>query len=273
MSSALAGRRVVVVGASSGLGRGVAVRAVRAGADVVLAARRADRLAEVADEAGGGRPVVVDLRDDETCRQLADDVRATLGHVDLLVVSAGAAPLRRLVATRPEDWRDALETNLVGINRVLVALVDLLGPESVVAVVSSEVVEAPRSHLGAYGASKAALEHSLAQWREEHPWLRLTTISLGATVPTEFGHGFDGDEIVEALEAWTSSGRQLAAFMDTEQVCDVLAATLGSLLVAPTIGIERLTLRSPAPPVGDAEEAVAIAAASRDPGSGGERHA
>ena len=263
MSSSLEGRKVVVVGASSGIGRGVAVRAVRAGGDVVLAARRADRLAEVAAEAGGGRPVVVDLRDDGTCRQLADDVRAALGHVDLLFVSAGAAPLRKLVATRPEDWRDALETNLIGINRVLVALVDLLRPESVVAVVSSEAVESPRSHLGAYGASKAALEHSLAQWREEHPWLRFTTVSLGATVPTEFGHGFDGDEIVEALEAWATSGRALAAFMDTEQVCDVLAQALGSLLAAPSVGIERLSLRSPAPPVGDAAEAVEIATASR----------
>ena len=257
------GRKVVVVGASSGIGRGVAVRAVRAGSDVVLAARRADRLADVAAEAGGGRPVVVDLRDDHMCRQLADEVRTALGHVDLLFVSAGAAPLRRLVATRPEDWRDALETNLIGINRVLVALVDLLRPESVVAVMSSEAAEAPRSHLGAYGASKAALEHSLDQWREEHPWLRFTTVSLGATVPTEFGHGFDADEIVDALEAWAGSGRNQAAFMDTEQVCDVLAEALGSLLAAPTVGIERLSLRSPSPPVSDAREAMEVAAASR----------
>ena len=199
----LSGRKVVVIGASSGVGRGVATRAVRAGADVVVAARRAERLAEVA----GGHPVVVDLRDDATCRHLATEVSAVLGRIDLL------------------------------------------SPGSVVAVVSSEAAESPRSHLGAYGASKAALEHSVEQWRAEHPWLRLTTVSLGATVPTEFSQGFAADELGEALDAWSAAGLIQAAFMDTEQVCDVLTDMLGSLLATPTVGIPRLTLRSPAPVV------------------------
>jgi len=258
-TTTLARRSIVVVGASSGIGRGVAERCIRAGAKVVLAARRAAALSELVAEVGDGYVVPTDLRDDESCRRLADEVAAVAAPVDLLLISAGTAPLRRMARTSPQDWEHALGTNLVGIHRVIVALLGQLSPTAVVAVVSSEVVLAPRSHLGAYGASKAALEHTLQQWQEEHPWLRFTTISLGATVPTEFGDQFAPDDIVEAFSAWTSVGRNAAVFMNTDEVCDVLVSALASLIEAPSVGMPRIELRSPAPPATDESTALAIA--------------
>jgi NAD(P)-dependent dehydrogenase (short-subunit alcohol dehydrogenase family) len=264
MNKQLDGRSVVVIGASSGIGRGVAVRSIKAGAEVVIAARRSDRLNEVVAEANGGMPFPTDLRLEEDCRRLADHVATTLPPVDLLLISAGTAPLRRMAAISADDWRLVLETNLVGIHQAISVLLDHLAPHAVVAVVSSEVVSAPRSHLGAYGASKAGLEHSFLQWQEEHPWLRFTTISLGATVPTEFGHDFATADIVEAINVWAAAGRSQSAFMDTEQVCNFLVATLGSLIENPTVGLPRIELRSPAPIVADGDQAVKAAAASRD---------
>ena len=234
-SHPLTGRSVVVVGASSGVGRGVAERSIRGGARVVLAARRVDALTEIARGAGGGHPVATDLRDEDSCQGLAREVAAIAPPVDILFISAGAASLRRMARTTAEDWQHALSTNLVGIHRVIVALLEHLSPTAVVAVVSSEVVGAPRSHLGAYGASKAALEHSIQQWQEEHPWLRFTTISLGATMPTEFGDGFQADDLREALAAWTSSGQSVSVFMNMDEVCDVLVSTLASLVRSPSI--------------------------------------
>jgi NAD(P)-dependent dehydrogenase (short-subunit alcohol dehydrogenase family) len=243
----LADRSLVVVGASSGIGKGVAERGIRAAARVVAAARRGAALAELVEQAGGGHPVETDLRNVEECRRLATEVSAVASPVDLLLVSAGTAPLRRLALTTSQDWDDALSTNVVGIHRIIVSLLEHLSPTAVVAVVSSESVQAPRSHLGAYGASKAALEHMMQQWREEHPWIRFTTISLGATVPTEFAQHFAPNDIVEAFSVWTSSGRNASTFMNMEDVCDVLAATFASLLEAPTVGMPRIELRSPAP--------------------------
>ena len=263
MSISLVGRSVVVVGASSGIGRGIAIRSVRAGADVILASRRADRLAEVVAEAGGGRPIPTDLRNRSECDRLSEEVAAVSPQIDLLFVSAGAAPLRRMAATSPDDWTLAIETNLVGIHQIIAGLLPHLAPRAIVAVVSSEAVTAPRSHLGAYGASKAALEHSLLQWQEEHPWLRFMTISLGATVPTEFGHGFATEDIVEAIGVWAATGRNQSAFMDTEEVCDVLASTLGSLMQTPSVGLPRIELRSPAPLAADGDAAVETATATR----------
>lgn len=247
-TTSLAQRSIVVVGASSGIGRGVAARGIRAGAKVVVAARRAAALSELVAAAGGGHAVPTDLRDDESCRRLADEVAAVAAPVDLLLISAGSAPLRRMERTSPQDWEDTLSTNLVGIHRVIVALLGQLSRSAVVAVVSSEVVHAPRSHLGAYGASKAALEHTLQQWQQEHPWLRFTTVSLGATIPTEFGDRFAPDALVDALSAWASSGQDAAVFMDTDEVCDFLASTLTSLIGTPSVGMPRIELRSPAPP-------------------------
>ncbi|MGZ5451972.1 MAG: SDR family NAD(P)-dependent oxidoreductase, partial [Thermoanaerobaculia bacterium] len=89
----------------------------------------------------------------------AESVRDELGQVDVLVVSSGAAPLRRFAETSDGEWLTAIETNLIGVNQTVSALIDLLAPGSITLAISSESVDDPRSHLGAYGASKAALEH------------------------------------------------------------------------------------------------------------------
>jgi NADP-dependent 3-hydroxy acid dehydrogenase YdfG len=259
----MVGQKVVVIGASSGIGRGVALRSIRAGADVMVGARRVDRLKELTAEAGGGQIAEVDLRVEESCLSFVGQVRAELGTVDLLFISAGVAPLRRFYLTSEEEWLRAFATNVIGIHRIIASLLDTLSARAVVAVVSTEAVESPRSYLGAYGASKAALEHSIAQWREEHPWLRFTTISMGATVPTEFGHGFDPAEISDAIGKWAEAGRSQASFMDTEEVCDVLADTLGALVVATSVGVPLISLRSPAPLSTDPNAALEIAASQR----------
>jgi NAD(P)-dependent dehydrogenase (short-subunit alcohol dehydrogenase family) len=256
---ALTGRRVVVVGGSSGIGRGVAERAIACGAQVVVAARRVDRLKELVVEAGAGHLVELDLRVDESCQSFVDSVRSALGVVDLLFVSAGVARLKSFRQTGKDDWLRALDTNVIGIHRLIANLLDVFDPHAVVAVVSTEAVDSPRSHLGAYGASKAALEHSLAQWREELPTIRFTTISLGATVPTEFGRGFDPDEIIDAMHKWTEAGRSQSAFMDTNEVCDVLTHTLGSLVAAPSVGVPFIALRAPAAIATDADAVTATA--------------
>jgi NAD(P)-dependent dehydrogenase (short-subunit alcohol dehydrogenase family) len=192
-----------------------------------------------------------------------------LGQIDLLFVSVGAAPLRSLRAMTPPEWSHAFDTNVIGIHNAIAEMLPALAPAAIVAVVSSEVATSPRSHLGAYGASKAALEHMMLQWREEHPWLRFTVVNLGPTVPTEFGHDFEPDEIVDAIGKWSEAGHSQMAFMDTDEVCDVLMATFGALLATPSIALPRLELRSPAAIEADATRALETAAASRQPASPG----
>ena len=100
----LDGRVAIVTGASSGLGVAFAQGLAEAGADVVLGARRIDRLAETASlvEEAGRRALVVetDVSDPDACTALVEAAMTAFGKVDVLVNNAGSAPPCR-PPTRP----------------------------------------------------------------------------------------------------------------------------------------------------------------------------
>jgi NAD(P)-dependent dehydrogenase (short-subunit alcohol dehydrogenase family) len=250
--SALAGRRVLVVGASAGVGRAFAVRAVEQGAHVVLAARRLDRLTEVVAEAGGGLAVAADVSRAGDGERLVEAAVGELGSVDLLFHAVGTAPLRPLVDTSAEEWRSVFETNVIGLQRVLAAVIPHVAEGGIAAVLSSETVGRPRPGLGAYGASKAALSESLRAWRLEHPEVRFSCVALGATQPTEFGDGFDAAMLGPVVSTWVRHGLMQQEYMATADVAALLADLFGSALQFPGVGIEDLVLRSPSPVVGRA---------------------
>jgi len=258
MAASLAERKVLVVGASAGIGRSIAMRAISDGADVLVAARRADRLDQLVAEAGGGTSLVVDVSRGDQAARMTDAVSA-LGGLDLVVYSVGSAPLRLIANTVPEDWDAVMRTNVVGFNEVVRAVLPHLSPTSVVAALSSEIVDHPRAALAAYAASKAALEVSIRAWRTEHPGRRFCCIRVGATVPTEFGDAFDGDVLRQVLDRWVMQGLVQEEFMDTDDVAAVLVDTLAVLLAHPGVAIEDLVLRSPSPVVGSARPAIANA--------------
>lgn len=256
----LDGRRVVVIGASAGIGRAAAVRAVQAGAEVVLGARRQALLDEAVEEAGGGTAIAVDLRDPAGCARFSDAARQALGEIDAVLFTAGAAPLRELDRTTADEWTATLATNVVALNLITSALLPALTPAAFVTALSSEAVGMPRYALGAYGASKAALEHSLRGWRLEHPEVRFSTITVGATVPTDFGTGFDPETLDTALRLWAVQGLAQTAFMDTVDVAEALLEVLATALGHPGIGFEHLVLRSPSGVTDDASPMIEAAA-------------
>lgn len=252
----LAGRNILVVGASAGVGRAFGERAIRDGAHVVLAARRQERLDEIIADAGGGTGVTADVRIDGDPERLVATAVDTLGRLDLVFYAAGVAPLGHLRDTDAEAWRNTLETNVIGVQRVLACAVPALGPEGIVAVLSSETVGRPRPALGAYGVSKAAVAESLRAWRIEHPEVRFSCVMLGATQPTEFGDGFAGDLLGPTLDLWFKHGLMQRSYMQTTDVAHLLADLYASALTFPGVGIEDIVLRSPTPPISGWDEMV-----------------
>jgi NAD(P)-dependent dehydrogenase (short-subunit alcohol dehydrogenase family) len=255
MGTTLAGRKVLVVGASAGIGRAFAVRAAAQGADLIVAARRGDRLAALAAEVGACTPVAVDVGEVGELGRLADAVEA-FGVLDLVLFAAATAPLRHLADTTAEDWDLVMRTNVIGFNAVVRTVLPHVAPAGIVMALSSEAVAQPRTALGAYTASKAGLEASIRGWRAEHPGLRFGCARVGATQPTEFGDAFDGELLGAVLDQWVTHGLLQEVFMETDEVASVLVDTLAVLVAHPGVALEDLVLRSPSAVVGSAVPAI-----------------
>lgn len=243
----LAGKRVVVVGASAGIGRAFAVRAGKEGANLVAAARRADRLTEAVAEAGCGLAVTADARKGEDCARIAAAARERLGAIDLLFVSIGYASLRMFADTSSAEWCDVMQTNVIGVHRAIAACLPVLAPAAMVATMTSETVGQPRAALGAYSTSKAALAESMNAWRTEHPEFRFCNVTVGGTVPTEFTAAFDAELLGVAVQRWIARGLLQQKMMTPDDVADVLAGMFASVLDFPGVGPEQLVLRPASP--------------------------
>ncbi|MFC4002850.1 SDR family oxidoreductase [Prauserella oleivorans] len=158
----LDGKVVVVSGVGPGLGRAIAVRSAREGADVVLGARTESRLDEVAKEvtALGRRAVTVptDITDDDSARQLVRTTIEAFGHVDALVNNAFAMPpLADLATVDIDAVRSAFETNVLAALRLTRLFVPELEGGGSVVMINSAVLRHSRRTFGAYKMSKASL--------------------------------------------------------------------------------------------------------------------
>jgi NAD(P)-dependent dehydrogenase (short-subunit alcohol dehydrogenase family) len=159
----LPGKVVVVSGVGPGLGRSIAVRAARAGADVVLAARTEARLVEVAKEVTdlGRRAVTVttDIRDDAAGAALLQASLDAFGRVDALVNNAfKMPPMADLSDVDVDAIRKSIDTTVLGTLRLTRTFAPALeAAEGAVVIINSAVIRHSRRTFGPYKVSKAAL--------------------------------------------------------------------------------------------------------------------
>ena len=172
-----AGLRLLVVGASSGIGHAVAVSATERGAKVAVAARRIDLLNSLA-EAIDGFAFELDVEDAAAINGVVDEAEDALGGLDAVVFTSTVIPFAYIEDTDVATWLHAFSVNTVGANNVLRAVAPRLTENGVVLVASSYDVGRPRAGVAAYSASKAALDEIMNSWRIEHPELSLEIASV-----------------------------------------------------------------------------------------------
>jgi NAD(P)-dependent dehydrogenase (short-subunit alcohol dehydrogenase family) len=249
----LAGRRVLVVGASAGIGRGIALAAAKAGARIAIVGRRLAQLEDVLSEVPDGVAIRADVSDEDESRQAVETAVARLGGLDAVLFPVGVSLLRMLAGSDRETWMTALATNVVAPALMTSAALPSVPPGGVFLYVSSENVARPAHGLGAYGASKAALEHSIRTWRIEHPDHRFMRLTVGATTPTDISKNFSIETISECLPLWQTSGLVPAQFMHTDDVGRATVELLALALAHPNIGVTDVEFTPPGRPISATE--------------------
>lgn len=235
---------VVVTGASGGVGAAAAEELARRGASVVLAARRAAPLAEVALRCGEKAHVVVaDVTKREDVQRIFDEALATFGRVDIWVNNVGRGIGRALLEITDDDVdtmiRDNLKSALYGM-QVVTPHLKARGTGAIVNV-SSLLGRAPLPPRAAYAASKAAMMSLSEAFRIElsgsHPEIRVVGVYPGR-ITTSFGQNALGDrigdsgklpaEVLAVVGGATQSAEEVAHVL-----CDAALVARGDVYTQP----------------------------------------
>lgn len=235
------GRRVLVVGASSGLGAAIATSVVQLGGDVTVSARRLDRLEELVAEMGAGHAVAGDATSAADARAVADRAAELMGGIDLMVYVAGFGVLQRLQHTDPDTWQRVFAVNVIGANLAAAAALDHVGRDGVIAFMSSRTTIDANAYFASYSATKAALDQCIRTWRIEHPDRRFVRIVMGNAQPTEFANQMGFDLLGPALEAWGQQ-RIPGGLMHTDDVAMLVTKKLALALDHPEIDSSEMQL-------------------------------
>jgi NADP-dependent 3-hydroxy acid dehydrogenase YdfG len=192
MTENIAGKVVVITGASSGLGEAAARRLAAAGARVALGARRAARIEALAAglAQGGGEALAraTDVTVAAQVQQLVDAAVQRWGRLDVIINNAGVMPQSPLERRKLDDWDRMIDVNIKGVLYGIAAALPVMQRQMSGQVINVASVAGHKVGPGAsvYSATKAAVRMLSEGLRQEvKPWnIRTTVISPGA-VDTE----------------------------------------------------------------------------------------
>jgi NADP-dependent 3-hydroxy acid dehydrogenase YdfG len=211
MNNNIAGKVVVITGASSGLGEAAARLLSAESASLVLGARRADRLQLLADELNrdGGKAVAVatDVAHREQVKLLVDTAVQKFGRVDVMINNAGIMPRAPLERLTIDDWDRTIDVNIKGVlYGIAAALPHMIRQKSGQMIfVSSVAGHKIGPDFAVYAATKHAVRALAEGLRQEvKPYnIRTTIISPGA-VATELPNSITETDVAERIRQYYS---------------------------------------------------------------------
>jgi NAD(P)-dependent dehydrogenase (short-subunit alcohol dehydrogenase family) len=239
----LDGKVAVVTGASSGLGVVFARALAEAGADLVLGARREDRMAATKEavEAAGRRAITVrtDVAKVEDCQGLVDAAMAEFGRVDVLVNNAGIGTAAPATREKPEEFRAVIDVNLNGCYWMAQACGRVMKPGSSIVNISS-VLGLTTAGLpqAAYAASKAGLiglTRDLAQQWTGRKGIRVNALAPGffaSEMTDQYPEGYLDQQMGRVLVGRAGDPMELAAALV------FLVSEAGGYVTGTTIPVE-----------------------------------
>jgi NADP-dependent 3-hydroxy acid dehydrogenase YdfG len=243
VAGSLEGRKVLVTGASSGIGEATAEAIVAEGGAVALGARRKERLEELAGRIDGTAvPIEADIADEAQAKNLVETANAELGGLDGLVNNAGVMLLGPLQGADPEEWRTMINVNCLGLLYCTHYALPLIrdGGGGDVVNVSSVAGRTAALGSGVYNMTKWGVVGFSESLRQEgtHIGVRVTCVEPGF-VETEL-QGHNTHPVV--LERIEESREQIGDVLRSEDIASAIVYALAQpkhvsvneILVRPT---------------------------------------
>ena len=244
MSMDLSGRVALVTGASSGFGEAVALGLAKAGAKVALAARREDRLRDLAqritDAGGQAQVIVADFTDEHQAQRAVRETEAAFGRLDILINNAGVMYLEPVATADLGRWRSMLELNVLGLIAATQAALPGMTArkDGHIVNIASTAGHVSNPLAAAYSATKFGVVGFSESLRKEvhKDNIRVTVISPGMAA-TELRDHIAVEAVQSAVNSAAAAMRQLTA----EDVAD---AILYAVSRPPHVTINEILMRS-----------------------------
>ena len=236
----LSGRRILVTGASSGIGAHLALALAARGAEIVAAARRAEALEALSAKSERITSISMDVTDPASVQQAVAEAAARMGGLDGLVNNAGIAWGGRALDMEEADWTRVIDTNLNGVFRTAQAAARKMAESGGGAIVNTASILGFGTGTGvaAYAASKAAVVHltkSLAlEWARLG--VRVNAIAPGY-IPTEINSAYlESEEGQKMLK--TIPMRRFGRLEDLEAPLELLLGSGGAYITGVTLPVD-----------------------------------
>lgn len=209
MTNNIAGKTIVITGASSGMGAAAARHLAAKGASVVLGARRADRIDALASEInnadGQAAAVVTDVTKQEDLQKLVDTAVEAYGRIDVLINNAGVMPLSPMERLKVAEWDQMIDVNLKGVLYGIAAALPHMKSQKSGHIINLSSVAGHKLFGGSavYSATKFAVRALSEGLRQEMAAynIRTTIISPGA-VKTELLEHISEKDVREANQEY-----------------------------------------------------------------------
>jgi NADP-dependent 3-hydroxy acid dehydrogenase YdfG len=204
MAVGIQNKVVVITGASSGLGEATARHLARAGAKLVLGARRLDRLEALSKELslGSSAAVKTDVTDNAQVKELVDHAVRTHGRIDVMLNNAGLMPHSPLERLKIDDWNRTIDVNIKGVLYGIAAALPHMKQQKAGHIINVSSVAGHKVGVGnaVYAATKHAVRALSEGLRQEvKPYrIRTTVISPGA-VATELANSITEPDVSESI--------------------------------------------------------------------------
>lgn len=224
----IAGKTIIITGASSGIGEATALRLADAGANVVLAARRTDRIDQlagvIAKRGGKATAIAADVTRREDLKAVVADAVKRFGKIDVLINNAGVMPISRLDMLDVDGWDRTIDTNVKGVLYAIAAVLPEMKTQKSGHIITISSVAGHRINGGSavYAATKHAVRVISESLRQEvtADGIRVTIISPGATQSELF------DKIIDpASQARIAGAADIA--LPADSVARAIAYAIG----------------------------------------------